>query len=194
VHASSLVPQISFDAVGTRTLRYTAAAAVTAQWVSAQDLLQNTIMNVNGAMSNYCVYSAVRVRRIDVYDISGSSDVAVSTTTVAWASLQGPSRVISSTGTPMYPGIVSSSPPAKSLAGEWINRGYTALGTGIVQLTIPIGSVVDLTFDYLLQSGYSQNSLVLNTAAGGSIGLIYFPPLDWSAGTKNLKAVIQSLT
>jgi hypothetical protein len=145
----SLIPPLEGEIRCKKTLRFF-AGSVFSGGLLAYDFLDKLSMNVSygGGTSWASLASACRIIRVDVYDLSGGSDVTVSTTRWQWKSLQGCPIEQTCTGTPIKPGSLSSAPPAKSLASDWISHN-TANGTFAV-CTIPSGSVVDLTIEFLL--------------------------------------------
>lgn len=153
--------------------------------VTNVDLMRMFLLNYNGTTGYYPLLSAVRIRRVDMYDIGGGTDVSLSTVSLAWISLQGPNREIGATGTPLYPGIVSSRPPSKSLAADWISTS-TAASIYMV-LNAPIGCIVDVTIDFV----YNTNALAVPSSivtVTGTAGYQYTNRLD-QAGAGFLKCI-----
>jgi len=163
----SLIPQILGDLRGSTTIRYQALTAIVGGFLTYADFLRSLLVNLNGATSWATLLESVKIRRVDVYDIGGSTDVSLSTTSWAWVSANGPARDLSVTGTPIHPGTLSTSPPAKSLAGDWISANSSG-AVVVAYISIPLSSIVDVTLDFVLNSNALTVPTVITSGSGAT--------------------------
>lgn len=174
----SLIPQFEGSISLRKTFRFQATSGVVSESLLGSDFLYCLVIGLNGSTTVRTLLSAMRIHRVDIYDLSGSTDVAVSTIRWSWLSSQGPAIDTVVSGTPIYPGSLSSSPPAKSLASDWIGLG-TSLSTEFAQVTIPIGSILDLTVSVVFNS-YSTSGVSITSPVTLAPGEIRLMRLDTS--------------
>jgi len=160
--------------------------------VAATGTYSITIGSVLGACGGICSIassklqpwaSSFRINRVVVYPSvgtgvytffdwtpSGSSGYVPDTATICnipdGVSVTGPMRFI---------------PPARSLAGDWINPASFTASTQLVGCTVHIGSVVDLEIEFTL-SNVSEATNV--TIASGTLGAVYYLALDGPSSNK----------
>jgi len=175
----SLIPQFEGSISLRKTFRFQATSGVVSEALLGSDFLYCLVIGLNGSTTVRTLLSAMRIHRVDIYDLSGSTDVAVSTIRWSWLSSQGPAIDTVVSGTPIYPGSLSSSPPAKSLASDWIGLG-TSLSTEFAQVTIPIGSILDLTVSVVFNS-YSTSGVSITSPVTLAPGEIRLMRLDTSS-------------
>lgn len=162
-----------------KTFRYSNSSAVSSA-LKVLDFLGTLVMNYNGIMGWAALCSAVRIVRVDIYDLSGSTDVANSTIKWCWKTNQGRDNFLIASGTPIYPGSLSLVPPRESLASQWMSNQTYALGNSeVARCVLPINCYLDLTMELVLQDAQSQG--VLQSGAAGSTGQIGLKRLDSSA-------------
>jgi hypothetical protein len=157
-----------------------------AEQVLVSDILGALEMGTGALLTNSLI-GAFRIKGLVAYCISGAADVTVSSMSISWLNkstgleLSGPSQTLEVISTPLYPGILSTVPPEGSLAELW--QAYlsdTVAEPGLFSLTLPIGSIVDLTIELsLLQADVESLSNVTTMAT--TVGEMYAHALDASS-------------
>jgi len=152
--------------------------------VYAADVLGLVLMCSNPDTTYLPVFSAVRLMRIDMYDIGApSSDIQISQMQLQWNSTQGPAQTETVSGTPLHPGTISSRPPKKSLCSDWINWSNTDVdGDALFWVSMGINSYIDLSIEGVLNT--SGNTILTGTAStstAGVVGQLYVNRLDASS-------------
>ncbi len=175
----SLVPAISADIRCKKTFRYISTAGVSTP-LKVTDFLTALCMNYDGGTLWVSLCSAVRILRVDIYDLGGSTDVALSTIKWSWESNQGPTNYATCSGSPIYPGALSLVPPKESLASQWMsNQTNSATGNAVIaRCVVPVSCYLDLTMELALQDQGSTG--ISQGGASGSVGQIGLRRLDKS--------------
>lgn len=169
---SQLPPQFKSDVVIKHRFRYQSNGASAAVNITRKDLLNCLFMSSNGLGQNYRLCAAARLKRVEIWGMGGSSNVANATTTISakWHSQYAPSTEISDTGTIYKMAHLSTSPPAQSLAGFWSLTGNNETEV-LLTLQIDQGYIVDLWLDLVLNDG--EAAVLNNTTATGATGVTY---------------------
>lgn len=180
----SVIPAFSADLRLTKTLRYKYTATVSNNYITRADLINSMFVNGASGTTNYSLFSSVRIVRVDLYDLGGSTEMTVSEMRWQWYSKNAPATDFSVSGTPLKPGFMSLTPPKNSLAGFW--SGVSVDGTErLATFNLPLDCVVDLTIECVLtNSRFAAN--VVSTAASGVAGSIYQAVLDTASTQKYL--------
>ncbi len=118
--------------------------------------------------------NAVKLHRVQVWAPPASQGGSV-TCSVLWASGSfAPDVEVSDTSNSVAsPAYISTVPPAGSSASFWM--GETASNT-MFTLLAPSGSVIDVEATGVLAD--TQAALTSYTVAAGTLGALYYPPLD----------------
>jgi len=130
-----------------------------------------------------CWAGSFKIHSIDIYE-SAQSVTSVSSS-ISWFSSGtlgfNQDQFWTNTSIPYdRPSVVSSRPPAKSLASDWISSNAT-LTNGVVGLGVAIGSIVDLVVDFTLLNVATPVALTVTT---GTLGGAYYLALDGRASNK----------
>jgi hypothetical protein len=162
--------------------RYISTATLTADKITRQDLIGLMVVNLSGTTNNTCIFAGVKVNRIEMNAVGGSSVAAPFTpATVAceWLSSVGPSSEFSDTGNAMQPACLVTSPPPQSLCGFWSLTG-SAPTEQLFALSGPIGTIVDVYCDLILCDNETVN--LVTTTNNGVAGTLYCLYLDLHLG------------
>jgi hypothetical protein len=123
-------------------------------------------MNSASGTANYRLFSAFRLKSVEIWGAAASAAVSVE-----WRSANGPTVVITDTTVlTSVPAHVRTSPPAHTLASFWSLTG-TNESEELFQITANDGSIVDITYEAILQNG--EAAVLATTTASGSIGRVY---------------------
>jgi hypothetical protein len=181
VHQTNFPRQFKSNVIFKHKFRFQSFAAVTFTTLRS-DLLGLLAMNLTSGTSNASIIAGVKLNRVEMFAVGGSSVAAPFTpavVSVEWLSNYGPSSEISDTGNAMTPAKVVSSPPRNSLASFWSLTGINPTET-LFTMVCPINCVVDVWVDLVLEDG--ESSLLYTTIAAGTAGQLYAGLLDRSAG------------
>jgi hypothetical protein len=160
--------------------------------------LSNTLVSVSiadilGALGGTCSVanstfrpwaSSFRIREIRMYP-GVNPAVGVSYNSVAWNSgisgvSQDQERVDDLPSGITVSHALSFKPPARSLAADWISCIATTT-TNLFAMQSQNGTIVDFHCDYTLSNQFQAGSI---TIASGTLGSIYYLPLDGAASAE----------
>jgi hypothetical protein len=171
-------PKLNLTHTVSTTLRFQCSTAAT-KTITAADIA--------GACGTICTIlntstqpwaSSFRIKRVSIFP--PSSAAAVETVGIFWQNANGYVRdEIKDVTVPLgmtVPTRVSSSPPKRSLASDWISSTYTG---NIMDLTVVDGAVVDLNIDYNITAALNPYAPILINV--GVLGNIYYLALDGRA-------------
>jgi len=169
----------------THTFRFFANAATSAVNITVADVLG--ALGVVGYIANNSVASWNSSFKINQLAIWPAGDAAASgpkTALVTWnagTSFQIEDEVMDETipqGVSLSKCLVFS-PPAKSLAGFWVNSGAAA--DILMNITVPVGSILDLSVQYTNSNEFLGVGV---SVASGVIGTVYYLALDGPVSNK----------
>ncbi len=136
----------------THTFRWVAASGVAAlQWTGTN--LLRTIQIPLTATTTCCPFSAIRLKRIQVWGTPTVLGNEPASASIEWAGGNQPHVIHSDTSMGIEPIYIDTKPPKNSSAGWWKQQSGTDVATTIFILTAPIGSVVDITLDLRMVDG-----------------------------------------
>lgn len=162
--------------------RFTCSTAAVDQPIRRVDLLQHLLLGA-GATSAFRVIVGFRLKSVAIWAIAGNNPTTAATATcsVEWLSEQGPTSIRSDTSLGLaQPAHILASPPPGSLAGFWSVQGSSE-STSLFLITCPIGSVVDITYEFILQNGETATSVTVPAATPGKL---FMTSLDGTASNK----------
>ncbi len=123
------------------------------------------------------IFTAVKLRRVDVWSGVPALGTAPQTVTVEWKGNQAPSTIHSDTGSGVIPAHISTVPPMDSSDRWWSISGSNesevlfVVGGGV-------GTVVDVLVTVRLADDEAAVAAENGTAAGATVGRVYFNYLD----------------
>jgi hypothetical protein len=150
--------------------------------ITRQDLIGMLVVNLAGTTSNSSVLAGVKVNRIEMNAVGGSTSAlpfSAATVSIEWLSSVGPSSEFSDTGNALQPAKVVSSPPPRSLCGFWSLTGASPTEQ-LFALYGPVGTIVDVYCDLVLTDDETVNTVT--TTNVGLVGQLYELYLDLHLG------------
>jgi len=180
-------PPFNATVVFHKKLRFSANAAVAGQPIGVTDI-RDLLCVATGSSTAYELASGVRIRRVQIWGPMASNltpvTVAVEFPPLAIAVGQPSSITSDMSMGATRAAYVNARPKAQSFAGNWLPTvGLSgAATTDVMLLTYPLGAVVDLDLDFVLQNG--QTPQQVNAAAapsGATVGRVYVRGLDEEA-------------
>jgi len=159
--------------------------------VTRKDMLTLLFM-VNAANSAYRIFSAVKLNRVEMWQVAGSggNDYAANTMALYWSSNYAPASEISDTGNALNWAHIVSSPSKNSIASFWSLTGSNE-SEELFQVTAPTGSIIDIHVSVTLMDGQTAAQVVLTAA--GAVGQLYGGYLDAHHGGGSSFAVPVSI-
>jgi hypothetical protein len=156
-------------------------------------LVSVSIADVLGACGGVCSVtnsvfkpwaSSFRIKEIRMYP-GVNPNVGVSYNSVAWNSgisgvAQDQERVDDLPAGITVTHALSFKPPEKSLASDWISCIATTT-TNLFAMQSQVGTIIDFHVDYTLSNQFQAGSI---TIATGTLGSIYYLPLDGAASAE----------
>ncbi len=160
-----------------RTIRYKASSAMSGVVVTRGCVECSVIAKSANASSTEALslMDSFRIKKIRIWAVNDSSPTAMTTISLLWQGSQSPTKEMTANGNAQYPARIVSKPPSMSTSSFWSNEGSTDTEI-LFMLTGPAGTIVDLTYEYVLHDGANGDLLQL-AAATTAVGLFY-PPLD----------------
>ncbi len=158
-----------------RVFRFSASEAVSDIPITRQCLLR-LIYDWNAVQTiGYFLFSGIKLDRVCIW---GNNDTnSFSTVSLEWQSRNGPSNLLTDTGTLSRPAHVSTAPPRNSLAGFWsqFRDGVTTNQEVLFYLSCPQGSIVDVHVTCVIANGNAGTEVdhVTTVTVPGSVGMFY---------------------
>ncbi len=158
-----------------KKLRFQSSAALVNTPITVLDCL-STFVVANTTTSATTIFSNIRLRSIEMWGAMPSTLVPV-TVTCEFPSmatlLSGPAQVHSDTSIgSARPAHIKAAPKAGYIQSMW--QSATS-GAQMFLLNGPANTIVDITFDYVLQNGETPITV---TVAAASVGSVYLRALD----------------
>lgn len=148
---------------------------------TAQNITQNDLRGIAGAVCDVAntsvrlIASGVKVHKVEVWTPPASQGASASCS-IAWtspdASFTQNVEVSDTTISVSRPAHVKAKPPPFSAASFWLGAGSDTMCT----ITAPTGSIIDVHCTHVLYD--SQLAGTLLTVAAGTLGALYYMPLD----------------
>lgn len=170
-------------------MRWTCVSGVADISIARGDLLTWLVAVATETTSTQATFvmGNVRVRRVEMWGgaTNAVSDVTTNTINFRWAGGQyGIDKEIMAFGTRENPAYISTTPPSKSLAGEWSSISNASGSTDAIMrfIQLPVSSIVDIEFEYTLAdySAYTSESQTEITLASALPSGIYATSIDSS--------------
>ncbi len=163
--------------------RFAASSAASDLQITSGDL-RDLIVMATGATAANNLLASVRVRQIWVWGPM-ASDLKPVTVSVEFPqtgdAYGAPAVIVSDTSMgAMRSAFLAVKPPKTALASQWLNLAVTT--TPLFQLTFPSDSIVDVSFDLVLQNGQGASSPSA-PVSGATAGVVYIRALDNRTGT-----------
>jgi len=165
--------QFQSTITSSRKARFSGAVAATAVPLTRGQLLNHLFVNASSGTTNWRLLSAIKINRIEIWT-PGTSAFVPATCYVEWISEQGPTKIVSDTSITTECAYVNTTPPPRSLAGFWSVTG-TAESDVLCILNIPVNSIVDLSYSYVLQNG--ETPVQFTSTNNGVAGTVYMNTL-----------------
>lgn len=170
---------------GTKTVRFTGgvAGAINIQIADLQDLFMNTPTATTG----YRLFDAIRMKKIEIWAsaaAAGNNAVQVEEISSSTSFLQSSkSRVVQDmvVGTSRAAHVVWKPTPG-TIQANWFGANLSA-SVNLLTITVPVNSVLDLTFDFTLADGNAAPTAVTSAVAGATAGQIYCRPFGVSTSS-----------
>jgi len=143
------------------------------------------IFNTAGTTTNYRLFEAVRVTKIEMFSISTSSTGTLpSTIELQWVSEAGPPLVLADTSLgSANPAHILSRPPANSMAKMWSVTGSNESTVLFTFGNVNQNDVIDIYYEFVVQdvTDFGAPTAYTSTATG-TVGTVYTTPLDGASG------------
>jgi len=184
-----------------RKFRYQAQASESkdADYVTMGSL-QNLMLNPTSGTAGYGLFSAIRLRSVEIWADSSASNT-LSTIGLTWLSPDGPNRTITATGNSFVPAHIRSAPPKESAACRWYAGQLLAQNTPTsivattpyafsIQSTVA-GAICEIDIEFTLSDYDSLNNPFSCVISGGTAGQVCFnqyldnTSVSLGSGTKN---------
>lgn len=148
----------------TRTIRYEVMSNITtADPITGLCLLNAVLSGVSGSTTAVNLYEGIRVSRIKMFFVTTglSSQIELN-----WRGVRGNDVRISGVGAYSRPASIDSRPPRNTLCGFWINNITTA-NEQLFSMTCPTGTLIDLTFNYVIGDGATRSCTIVDPGLTG---------------------------
>jgi len=172
---------ISTPSVG-KTFRFTNATAVVSLPITRNMLLN--LMTVATTTTNQArIFDAVKLKRVRCWGEPPALGSAPTSLQVEWLGNQAPSTIHSDTAIGVRPAFVDTRPPLDS-SDRWWSISGTNGSEVLFNYTGPAGSIVDVMLSFRLNDDEAAIFGEAGTAAGATIGVMYYNYLDGFASKK----------
>jgi len=166
-------PQLSSNVRVSHTYRFRSTSGTTLS------LTESDLISVAGGVCSVAnatcslIAGSVKVHRVSIWTPPASQG-AVATCSLNWRSptYQQTQEISDTTISVTTPARVSSRPPLGSAASFWLSPA----GNAIVDVTAPVGSIIDLHCTHVLQDNQAAGTAY--SVAAGTLGVLYYFPLD----------------
>jgi len=178
-------PQFTATVRFERKARFVANAGTTLSLTRA--MLLSHLVAAKTTSTATRLLSGIRLKSLTLWSFPNSTATSLQmvpvTVSVEWTSTYGPSKIISDTSMSISPASVQSNPPRNSLASFWSLTGSNESDVLCI-LEIPQYTVIDMTYECILQNGETPTALSPTTAM--TAGSVYMSYLDGIAGAGKL--------
>jgi len=144
-------------------------------------LLMGTSANHGGR-----ILSGFKLNGFKVWSLGAAGVAVPATVSVEWTSNLGPSTIVSDSSMSIAPAFVNTKPPKDSLASFWSLTGSNETEV-LAILTYTTGSIVDMSYEAILQNG--ETPVVVVTTLAGVVGQVYMTPLSGIAVAGDLDPI-----
>jgi hypothetical protein len=180
-------PSIDLAPIQTMTFRFVAGVGAGLSSTIYRRNLLCLIMsqNVNAILGS--IFESVRLKKVEIWGASVTSDINFSTVSLEWEDPRGNTKIITDSGTVNKPAHIVCKPPKESTVAMWSNFNTTYVNEPLFFISYGAGSIIDVTINFSIGNGTTNNaSIITRTTASATIGL-YYLNLDNSnaAGNNN---------
>lgn len=183
---------------GLQTIRYQASN----DWsgtITKGDLTELIVCTTSGT-TNYRLMDSIRLKRIEMWgpasQASGTSPFITKMISIAdesTGSVGGPTRTLSDFSlSNARPSHLVWKPAKGSMQSLWITTGIASTDA-ILSLVVSSGTVVDVTFEYIIGDGTDAPVLATASGAGGTAGQVYFKRFGVTATSTLVPQAVQYL-
>lgn len=166
-------PSIDLAPVQTMTFRYVAAAGSTTSTIYRRNLLC-LIMSQSITLVLGSVLESVRLKKVELWGASATSDITYSTVGLEWEDPRGNSKIITDSGTINRPAHLVCKPPKESTAAMWSNFTTTYVNEPLWFMSFSTGTICDVTVNFIIGNGTTNNaSYITRTTANTALGMYY---------------------
>jgi hypothetical protein len=183
-----------------RKFRYQAQASETkdSDYVTMGSL-QNLQYVAYSATGGSCLFSAVRLRSVEVWADSSATNT-LSTIGLDWLSADSPNKQVNATGNAMHPAHFKVRPPKGSIADRWtaiqlpvpgVSGTPNATPYAFALISSVAGAICDVELEFTLFDYDTLNNPPTVVTAGATLGLVYTnsyldnTSVSCGSGTKN---------
>ncbi len=166
---------IKQNPIESRVIRYLCTTAASNFSITPYYILQQIVATTNGTTNAICIFGSIKLRRISLYYVppENSFDLTTNTLSFAWAGASNsPELVITDRGTATSPACIKVRPPPNSLASFWYDFNSANVTNNLFTLTCPVGTIMDIDFDFTLQSGSAQSVTLTGAATGTRLAYV----------------------
>lgn len=167
-----------------KTIRYVVVAA-TNTWPITREETLNLFYMGTGTNSARRILGSVKIDKIVIYGEGAfpatASTAMVTSPDVKWLA-EGPQTKYAMSSLGGQPQFLSSKPPAKSFAGFWSMTGVDESEI-LCEITAGTGSIIDITYDFVIQNDDPQIASGLVTSSTATSGIIYYNNLGGAVNT-----------
>jgi hypothetical protein len=171
-HPAQINPAIS----GSKKFRFTPTSAANDVLINQQELLTVIVMATSAATSAN-LFSSVRLRKVEVWAAPAQGGASSSVMVSGFGT--GPENRKSDRSMGVTPAHIAWSPAPHSLADLWYSAA-SPISSNIFYITAPVGAIIDVTLDYVIDCEDSVNAGPVPT--GATAGVVYGLPLDGLGG------------
>lgn len=172
-HPPMLRPQYS----GSKTIRFQSSNTVAAVLVTAQNLLQLTVVALTSTATSR-LWSSVRLRKVEAWCIGAQNAASEKLSIVGVGA--GPQNFVADLSMGVQPAHVVWRPSAASLASFWYEQGVRETDN-LFQISAPASTVIDVSVDWIMDT--ASGFIAGPVPAGATAGDIYCATLDGNGVT-----------
>jgi hypothetical protein len=161
------------------TFRFQAGSGVSARPIAGFDLL-GLLGVATSATGVSSILASVRIVRISIYSPTATTNVTYPA--IVWSGENNSEfKIVSDAGMDTSrPGVVTAVPPRLGDAGWWYR--YESRAQVVVQLTVPISSIVDVEADIVFNNSTKGGTILTYVSSGLTAGQLLWGPLDHNTG------------
>lgn len=168
----SFPPQIDLAPIQTMTFRYVAASTTTSTIYRRN--LMCLIMSQNVTLVLGTIFESVRLKKVEIWGASATSDINFSTVSLEWEDPRGNTKIVTDSGTVNKPAHIVCKPPRESTVAMWSNLITTYVNEPLFFIAYSAGSIIDVTVNFSIGNGTTNNaSYITRTTASTTLGLYY---------------------
>lgn len=133
---------------------------VTIGCLRAQLFVKSNTASSTGAM---LIFQSVRIRKVEIWGVKSTTGTDLCNVGLIWSGLNAPVSEFFSSGDNARPAHLSLTPPKNSQCSWWHDFSATQT-TSLMKITAPVGSIIELTLEYVLHDGTNGDDCTLGAA------------------------------